>query len=83
MLEALTRVRARVPDVVWAVLGDGSLRREYERLAQKHRLDGQVQFLGSVSDAERDAWLDRARVFVMPSRVPEGGGGEGFGIAYM
>jgi phosphatidylinositol alpha-1,6-mannosyltransferase len=37
-----------------------------------------------VSDAERDAWLERAWVFAMPSRVPAGGpGGEGFGIVYL
>jgi phosphatidylinositol alpha-1,6-mannosyltransferase len=37
-----------------------------------------------VTDAERDAALDRAHVFAMPSRLPPGGvGGEGFGIVYL
>ncbi len=36
-----------------------------------------------MSDAERDAALARAHVFAMPSRLPPGGGGEGFGIVYL
>jgi phosphatidylinositol alpha-1,6-mannosyltransferase len=43
-----------------------------------------VRFLGAVDATERDAWLDRAHAFAMPSRVPDGGiGGEGFGIAFI
>ncbi|MDQ3728751.1 MAG: glycosyltransferase family 4 protein [Actinomycetota bacterium] len=83
MLRAIDLVRARVPEVQWVVVGDGSLRPEYEQLAHEFGLERHVQFVGSVSDAERDAWLDRAQVFAMPSRVPPGGGGEGFGIVYL
>jgi phosphatidylinositol alpha-1,6-mannosyltransferase len=37
-----------------------------------------------VTNDERDAWLERAHLFAMPSRVPGGGlGGEGFGIVYL
>ncbi len=40
--------------------------------------------MGAVSEGERDAALDRAHVFAMPSRLPPGGvGGEGFGIVYL
>ena len=43
-----------------------------------------IRFLGAVSDDERDAWLRRAHVFAMPSRMPAGGfAGEGFGIVYL
>ena len=43
-----------------------------------------MSFVGAVSDAERDRWVARARVFAMPSRLPPGGvGGEGFGIVYL
>jgi phosphatidylinositol alpha-1,6-mannosyltransferase len=42
-----------------------------------------VRFVGSVSDGERDWWLRRAHVFAMPSRLPAGGAGEGFGIVYL
>jgi phosphatidylinositol alpha-1,6-mannosyltransferase len=84
MLEAMALVRDRVPDARWVVLGDGPLRRGYERDARRLGLDTAVSFQGAVPDHERDAWLRRAHVFAMPTRVPVGGlGGEGFGIVYL
>jgi phosphatidyl-myo-inositol dimannoside synthase len=84
LVRAMPLIRARVPDAQWVVVGDGPLRPELERLAADRGLDGHVCFVGEISDAERDAWLDRAHVFAMPARVPHGGvGGEGFGIVYL
>jgi len=82
VLRALPQVREHVPDVQWVVIGEGPLRGELEAQAASEGLDGTARFLGEVSDVERDAWLDRAHVFVMPSRLPPGAGGEGFGIVY-
>lgn len=79
LIRALARVRRRVPDVEWVVIGDGPLRPGLEELAGSCGLAGVARFLGAVSDEERDAWLRRAHVFAMPSRLP----GEGFGIAYL
>lgn len=84
MLRAMVLVRRRVPDARWVVLGDGPLRPRYEQLARELGIGGAVDFMGAAADAERDAWLRRADVFAMPTRVPAGGrGGEGFGIAYL
>lgn len=83
ILRALPLVRARVPEVRWAAVGDGPLRPAYERMADCFGVRHHVRFTGSVSDAERDIWLDRAHVFAMPSRLTPRGGGEGFGIAYL
>jgi phosphatidylinositol alpha-1,6-mannosyltransferase len=83
VLEAMKLIRERVPDVLWAVVGDGSLRPRLERLAREYGVDDHVDFLGQLDDGERDRWYRRAHVFVMPSRLPEAGGGEGFGIVYM
>jgi phosphatidyl-myo-inositol dimannoside synthase len=66
------------------IVGDGPLRPYVEAMLTANRLDGNVRLVGSVSDAERDAWLDRAHLFVLPSRVPPNGvGGEGFGIVFL
>jgi phosphatidylinositol alpha-1,6-mannosyltransferase len=83
MLRALPLIRARVPDVEWVVVGDGPLRAGLERVAACQALHGNVRFVGTVSDGERDQWLRRAHVFTMPSRLPAGGAGEGFGIVYL
>jgi phosphatidylinositol alpha-1,6-mannosyltransferase len=81
MIRALPRVRCRVPDLLWVVIGEGRLRAGYERMVKEAGLDGNVRFCGAVSDEDRDRWLDRASVFAMPSRID--GGGEGFGIVYL
>jgi phosphatidylinositol alpha-1,6-mannosyltransferase len=84
VLEALPAIRERVPNVRWIVIGDGPLRPALEARARALSVSDAVQFLGAIDDAERDAWMDRARVFVMPSRLPpSGAGGEGYGIVYL
>src|SRR3954451_12586332 len=69
MLRALPLIRARVPDVEWVIVGDGPLRAEVEALAEAYAIGDAVRFAGTVPDAERDAWLGRAQVFAMPSRL--------------
>jgi phosphatidylinositol alpha-1,6-mannosyltransferase len=84
VMRALPLVRARVPAVEWAIIGDGPLRPSLERLAAALGVQDVVRFVGAVPDFERDAWLDRAHVFAMPSRLPAGDvGGEGFGVVYL
>lgn len=84
LLRALPLIRARVPDVELVVVGDGPLKPGLERAAAAQGIEDAVRFLGKVSDAERDAWLRRAHVFAMPSRLPGGRfAGEGFGIVYL
>jgi phosphatidyl-myo-inositol dimannoside synthase len=84
VLDALRRVRERVPDVRWVIVGDGPLRPSLEAAVARRSLGGVVEFAGAASDRERDAWLDRAWVFAMPSRTPPGSmSGEGFGIVFL
>jgi len=82
---ALPLVRERVPDARWIVVGDGPLRGALEEAIAANGIGDAVELRGRVDDAERDRILERADVFCMPSRVPEGGdvGGEGFGIVYL
>lgn len=83
LVRALPIIRERVPEVEWLVVGEGSLRPALERLVAAEGVSDAVRFMGAVSDADRDAALGRAHVFAMPSRLPPGGGGEGFGIVYL
>lgn len=84
LARAMPLVLARVPGARWDVIGDGPLRPHIERLVASHGVAESVRFLGQVSDRERDALLEEARVFAMPSRLPAAGrAGEGFGIVYL
>ena len=81
VLAALPTIRESIPDASWVVIGDGPLRGAIET-AGAALPAGAVRVLGRLDDAKRDEWLERARVFVLPSRVPADlAGGEGFGIA--
>jgi phosphatidyl-myo-inositol dimannoside synthase len=84
LLRALPLIRARVPEVEWVVIGEGPLRSLLEEQARTLAVERHVRFVGSVSDRERDAWLSRAHVLAMPSRLPGPGlAGEGFGIVFL
>jgi phosphatidyl-myo-inositol dimannoside synthase len=85
MVRAMSLVASRVPGAQWVIVGEGPLRPAIAELARSVGLgEDTIRFLGAVSDEERDAWLDRAHVFAMPSRLPAGGfAGEGFGIVYL
>ncbi len=84
MIRALPLVLAKVPDALWVVIGEGSLRPGLEQLARTYGVSDSVRFLGAISDEERDSWLRRSELLAMPSRLPAGGlAGEGFGIAYL
>src|SRR4029077_4080737 len=85
MVRAMSLAVARIPRARWVVIGDGPLRAAVAEQARSIGLDDSaISFLGKVSDEERDAWLDRAHVLAMPSRIPAGGYvGEGFGIVYL
>jgi phosphatidylinositol alpha-1,6-mannosyltransferase len=83
VMRSLALVRRQIPAVRWVIVGDGSLRGELERLAERLGVRDAVVFAGAVDDAQRDEWLARSDVFAMPSRVPPSGGGEGFGIVFL
>jgi phosphatidylinositol alpha-1,6-mannosyltransferase len=84
MARAWPLVRAQFPGARWIVIGNGRLRRPTEALVASYGVADSVSFLGAVDDRERDAWLRRAHLLAMPSRLPGGGfAGEGFGIAYL
>lgn len=84
LVRALALVRAKVPQVQWVVIGEGSLRAGVEQLADSYGVADAARFLGAVSDGERDSWLARSQLLAMPSRLPAGGfAGEGFGIAFL
>ena len=83
LIRALPLIRARVPGARLVLVGGGSLGPAYARLADSLGVAASVEFAGSLDDAARDAALDEAHVFAMPSRLARDGGGEGFGIVYL
>ncbi|TMK51119.1 MAG: glycosyltransferase family 4 protein [Actinobacteria bacterium] len=85
LLCAWPRVLDRVPDAELLVVGEGSARRDLERLARQVGVQGRVRFVGRLSDPELCRAYRAADVFAMPGRAELGprAYGEGFGIVFV
>lgn len=66
LLQAFSRIASRHPDWQLKILGDGPLKHELVRQAQSLKLEGQVEFSGTVSDPF--TVFSGARLFVLSSR---------------
>jgi phosphatidylinositol alpha-1,6-mannosyltransferase len=80
LIRALPAIRARCPDVLYAIIGEGWERPYLERLAADSGVADVVQFRGAPSDDELIACYQQCDLFVLPNRQV-GWDFEGFGIA--
>ena len=86
VIRALPKILKALPDLRYAVVGDGEIRPKLETLAAEVGVTQNVTFLGEVSDAELAELYRRCDLFVLPSRGQERQGvigGEGFGRVYV
>jgi colanic acid/amylovoran biosynthesis glycosyltransferase len=72
-LDAVARVRARIPKLHYVIVGDGPLRGELLAQAQQLSLEDVVQFRGAMSREEIVDEFAKAHAFVLPSIVTESG----------
>jgi len=70
-VDVAIRALARVPDLHLVVAGDGSARKDLERLAQRLGLAERVRFVGSVPYQRVPALLAAADIGLMPSLLEE------------
>jgi phosphatidylinositol alpha-1,6-mannosyltransferase len=82
MIRALPRIREAVPDVLYAVLGDGEERAALHDLVAREKLGDHVQFLGEVDDEQLVQCYQSCDVFVLPNRQV-GNDIEGFGMVLL
>jgi phosphatidylinositol alpha-1,6-mannosyltransferase len=77
VIRALPQILAKVPEARYDLVGDGPLRPELEKLAEKAGVRDRVRFLGYVDEERLGRAYEEARLLVMPSS------GEGFGIVFL
>lgn len=83
VIAALGVIRQTLPSIRWIVVGDGAVADQVKRSAKAAGVNDLIDWRGHVTDEERDQLFDQCDLFVLPSRTPPEGGGEGFGIAYL
>jgi glycosyltransferase involved in cell wall biosynthesis len=69
--DVLIEALSGLPDVLdWrAVIGGDGEVEKYRRVADAAGLCGKINFLGWVDEGQVDLWLNRAALFVLPSRA--------------
>lgn len=82
MIRALTAIRRSVPDVLYAIIGDGEERESLRQLAQQQGVNDHVQFLGELDDEGLIRCYQQCDLFALPNRDVNGDI-EGFGMVLL
>lgn len=77
VIRCLPELCSEFDDLVYAIGGEGDLRKGLQKLAESLQVSHAVKFLGPIKHDELPSLYRGADVFVMPST------GEGFGIVYL
>lgn len=79
MIEALPEIRKSIPNILYAIVGDGPERGRLIRLAKDFGVSSYVQFGGEVTEEDLIACYQNCDLFVLPNRTV-GDDFEGFGM---
>jgi phosphatidylinositol alpha-1,6-mannosyltransferase len=82
MIRALLTVRQAIPDILYAIIGDGEERPALRALVDREGLSQQVVFLGECDDRDLITYYQQCDLFVLPNRQV-GQDIEGFGIVLL
>jgi len=81
LLHAMRVVQQSLPGCRLVIIGDGPLRPRLEQMARELALH-RVSFLSTQPSALVRHWMNRARVFSVPSVTADSGASEGFGMVF-
>jgi len=82
MIRALPAIRRGIPDVLYAIVGDGDERQYLEELVAQAGLGGHVKFHGNLDDADMLPCYQQCDLFALPNREVNGDI-EGFGMVLL
>jgi phosphatidylinositol alpha-1,6-mannosyltransferase len=82
MIRALARIRQAIPDILYAIMGDGEERTFLRELVRREGLEDQVQFLGELNDEALVHCYQQCDLFALPNRTV-GRDIEGFGMVLL
>ncbi len=82
LIRALPKIRTAVPNVLYAIIGEGEQAEALRQLAAQESVSEHVQFLGSVSDERMIACYQQCDLFALPNREIAGDI-EGFGMVLL
>lgn len=77
VIKALPIILRKYPNLLYRVVGTGDWEEELIKLGKSLNLENHIEFLGELTDQDRDFYYSKADIFVLPSE------GEGFGIVFL
>ena len=80
LIEAMSLLASRYPDLTLTLVGDGPLYESLQSLATDRGVQDRVRFVGSVLNEQVPDYLRAATISVMPSVVASSGDQEGLGL---
>jgi phosphatidylinositol alpha-1,6-mannosyltransferase len=83
LIEALPRIKSKIPEILYVIVGSGNDKQYLEELARENGVSGNVFFMGDVSQELLPYIYNSVDIFVLISREEQYGdfyGCEGFGI---
>lgn len=84
VIRALPRLAERVPNVHYAIVGNGEAEDDLRGLAAELGVADRVTFAGAIANDALPAWYHACDVFVLPTRPSNDGSEvEGFGIVFL
>jgi phosphatidylinositol alpha-1,6-mannosyltransferase len=82
LIRALPQIRESVPNVLYAIVGEGEQRTELQNLVLASGVSDSVQFLGELPDEPLIQCYQQCDLFVLPNREVDGDF-EGFGMVLL
>ena len=82
VLEALSKIKNDFSNLRYVIIGNGPMKDELIDYAEKLGISRMVDFVGKVSDKERENYYKKTGVFVLPV-YSEGDDVEGLGIVFL
>ncbi len=82
LIRALPMIRDAIPNILYAIVGDGEERASLEELAETEGVRDAVRFLGGIDDAQMISAYQQCDLFALPNRAV-GRDIEGFGMVLL
>jgi phosphatidylinositol alpha-1,6-mannosyltransferase len=82
VINILPELIKKYPNLLYVLIGDGSLRENISEVVQQSSLENNVLFAGYLDEGILNAWIASSDLFVLPARQVKDDV-EGFGIAYI
>ncbi len=67
LIQAVDRLKNKMPDLKLLIVGDGDLKSDYEKLVKDLNIENRVVFAGKIGDNELPDYYNLGDVFVFPS----------------